>query len=199
MKDRETVWKPYKEFVEKLQEYSIFKSAPDEDNGTVQLAIRANQSPDDLMRVDSYKEGYFSAYWDSAITLVEFFNHAESYFRDQESLMTAEKPLTLGIFTAHREPQMFGFDRPLVLSDFTQAGAFVGDNGNPLTVVRLETPIGDLVWEADEKTVGIIVDADIAVSNLTVNAIVKLVHQTQPLLTNAVVSRVLSLLPYSEK
>ena len=185
-----------KNFVERLENYLIFRSEPDEADGTVQFAIKTNQSADDFMQVDSYKEGYFSARWDSTITLEEFLKHAELFFKDQEHLMKGSEDQRVGIFTSFKKPQIFEFERPLLFSDFEQIGAFLGNATNPLGMVRLESPAGALLYESDEQIVSVLVDFDNKKPNSVIDAVSRFAQRTQPNLKEAVVSRVLNLLPY---
>ena len=108
-----SVWVPPKTLVEDFSGYKIFKSEPlqsmrETANGTVQLAIVHPTIHGDLLRADSYSEGYFAATWLSNVQLSQFLDSAEKYFQEFEDQFKGEVHGTMGVFSSWREPDFLG-------------------------------------------------------------------------------------------
>jgi len=179
-----------------FQGYILLRSAPQESNSAVQFTVRGKGTEEDLMRVESHQEGYFNAVWWSKRSLGEFLEAAETYFQDFNHLFTEETSGQFGIFTRFREREFYEFGRPLALAALQEGDVFLGDQTHPLVLFRIDTPAGDLTLEPEDQRQGLIKVFDSSTDDQTIEAIGKLVSQTQELLTPEVVTRVLNGLPY---
>jgi hypothetical protein len=190
-------WIPPKTLLEDIRGFKIFKSAPVESpNGTIQLAVAHPTIHGDMLRADSYKEGYFAATWLSKIKLPEFLDASEKYFQEFEDQFKGEVHGTMGVFTSWRDPEFWEFGRPVRMGDFEKNGVFVGNNDHPLGLLRFDTPPGDICYEPEDETVGIIAYLDQGKEQPVVEAVSRLVTRTQSQLPEDVVTRTLGLLPY---
>lgn len=155
-------WTPDKKPVIKVGDFTLLRSDSTEGIlGTVQFALR-RPSDEDIMRVDSYREGYFSAYWDSDISFADFLLSAESYLSNYNAEIPANDDVvgTVGIFRPWKKPFLAEFTRPLVTEDFTESGESLLDNQEHPGFIRIETEVGDLLYDGKEKIIGIIAYLD---------------------------------------
>lgn len=189
-----SIFAPPKRIRAQVDEFEVLESQPsDSVHETIQLAIRHPSIAGDLLRVDSYKAGYFSSYWLSDIDPGTFLRLSEAYFTELEGRFTAESELTLTLCASWLDPpELYAISRPLTLRDFKDVDRAIDDPVKGFSVVRLDTPAGDVCYEPQEKRLGLIAEPDDAL----VIAAAKLVNSTQPLITEEAVRRTLSLLPY---
>lgn len=191
------VWVPPKTLVEEFLGFKIFKSAPSEDSDAcIQFSIVHPEISGDMLRAESSNDGLASAYWLSEVQLPEFLDAAERYFQEFEHEFSKDSYTRLGVFTSWGEPEFYDFDRPLIMEDFEKEGAFLGDKNHPLGLLRIDTPPGDVTFEPDNKTVGILAYLDLGKEQPTIDAVARFVTRTQILLPEKVVARTIELLPY---
>jgi len=190
-------WIPPKTLAEEFKGFKIFKSSPTESpSGTIQLAIVHPNIDGEMFRVDSYREGYFGADWLSTVELPEFLSTAERYFQEFEDQFSGEVHGTMGVFTYWRSPEFWEFGRPLAMDDFGKEDAFIGDENHQLSLLRLDTPPGDLCYQPEDEKVGILAYLDQGAERHIIEAVARLVTRTQSLLPEDVVTRTIELLPY---
>lgn len=179
-----------------FQGYTLLRSAPEKStDDTIQFRVRKNTKKD-LMRVDNYKEGYFAAVWQSTITLEEFLESAEAYFRNLDHLFAGKTLCNFRIFTSFRDSEAYEFGRPLTLNELQTNGVFLGNEEHSLGLFRINTPAGDLILEPEDRQVSLIKYLEPAAHDQVIQAAGKFVSQTQELLTPDVVAKVLNDLPY---
>lgn len=190
-------WVPPKTLLEVIRGYKIFKSAPVENpNRTIQLAVAHPTIHGDMLRADSYTEGYFAATWLSKVQLPEFLDASEQYFQEFEDQFEGESHGKMGIFTSWREPELWEFSRPVRMEDLERDGVFTGNNEHPLGLLRLDTPPGDICYEPEDEAIGIIAYLDQGKEQPIIDAVSRLVTRTQSQLPEDVVARAIGLLPY---
>ncbi len=188
-------WIPHKTLVVEQEGFRVFKSDPaDSQNGTIQFAIRES-SGEDLIRIDSYQEGYFGASWPSGITFEQFLELSEEFlagYEDQLAL-TSEAP-RLGVFTAYRAPEFYEVTRPLLKKDFKEV--FLGDENHPLGLVRYDTDVADFCYMPGEREVGMIAWLNDTKTETLIQSATRFVVQTQGRLPEGIIAKTLNMLPY---
>ena len=190
-------WVPPKKLIDDIRGFKIFKSAPIESlDKTIQLAVVHPTIHGDMLRADSYKEGYFAATWLSKVKLPEFLDASEKYFAEFEDQFKGEVHGRMGVFTSWRDPEFWEFRRPVTVEDFKSSGVFIGNNDHPLGLLRFDTPPGDICFEPEDETVGIVVNLVEGMEQPVIDATSRLVTRTQSQLPEDVVIRTLGLLPY---
>lgn len=190
-------WVSLKASVEEFGNFRILKSDPAESaSNIIQFSIEHLDVQGDLFRVDSYKEGYFAAVWLSTVTLQKFLDAAKGYFQEFEHKFSGEIHGTFDVLTSFREPEIFDFWGPITAEDFEREGIFLGDETHELTLLRINTPPGDLCYKPEDEKVDIIVDLDRGDEQPVIEAVARFVTKTQSFLTEAVIKRVLEILPY---
>lgn len=196
---RGEAWTPEKKFVRAVGDFTLFRSDPTEStSGTVQFALR-RLSCEDIMRVDSYKEGYFSAYWDSDISFANFLLSVESYLSNYNTeIPTNDVAGTVGIFRPWKEPFMAAFTRPLVVDDFKENGESLLDTQEHPGFIRIETEVGDLLYKGERKTVGIIAYLDEEQQEKIIKTITDFIKNTQPEIPESAIGMILRTLPYKK-
>lgn len=83
--------------------------------------------------------------------------------------------------------------------DFEREGVFLGNEEHQLGLVRIDSPVGDFCYEPNEQRVGMIVWADPTKMGNLIHSAAKFISQTQELLPEELVAKVLNMLPYKKK
>lgn len=187
-------WIPEKHLLENVRSFSIYKSDPSEpQSGTIQYAVRLIEQ--DLMRIDSYREGYFAVNLESrSLGTAEFLQAVENHFAElKETLISSDEELTIGIFAPFKDPEVFSFERPLSEMDLNQSQIVkdVGLNGTSL--LRIESPVGTFCHQQKDGGIGFISPIKFTDQEALRNAIMKFILQMQPVLPEDVISRVLEI------
>jgi hypothetical protein len=115
------------------------------------IDLRLERGGRDLLRIESYAEGYFAAYWPVSDDLERFLGSAESYFTefepeqnpdtDYRATLIGNGGINSGVFEV-------GFTRPLIIEDFSSEELPEEIRGiNNIRLLRLDSIYGDLIFD----------------------------------------------------
>lgn len=199
-------WQPRKRIAVRKNAFVILQSsAADRENGTIQLSIQRCPFRDDVLRVDSYQEGYFSAFWHSDATRDQFLDEVEKFLNKfeptpiptvQPSLQEGDEKYRIGFFRKGIEPAFYSFTRPLTETDLDGEQPMEDETHPLLGLVRLDTPYGDFCYEPQARRLAVIKIIDPTNRDSVVAATTEFVVNTQGSLTPEIVVATLTKLPY---
>jgi hypothetical protein len=190
--------------LEKPDHYTISQSHPAQSqHETVQFSVKREGYNEDIMRVDSYKEGYYSAFWHSSATISQFLTAAEEFLSHTDnSDKKAPSPAnfddehTVQIFTLDEDHTDWSYTRPLTEQDLRESAAIPNDPQN-LYLLRVNSPKASFCYEAAQKVIGVIAVPEQDTQSKIMQATASFAHKTQPALSEELVTSVLNRLPYN--
>ncbi len=196
-------WIPEKTLLKSDNKYEIYSSGPSiEFSDTVQFTIRKRDAHGDLLRMDSYKKGYFGANWASSISLLTFLESSETFMdrfllkEDNELSDSPDHKYVVAIFSKTNDPAFYNFNRPILESDFEDEDVSSLENIN---LIRVESPIAAFTWEPITKCVGIVAWVNKDSITQIAESTGRFVNETQPELSEKVIIETINLLPYMQK
>lgn len=198
-------WRPSKLMIGKNHlGFTILRSLPDSSTlGAIQFSVRRQGFGDDILRADSYIEGYFAVSWHTDVNLAFFLTAAENFLTEFESAPSNPIPddqldesHTLTVLKSNSNDEIYAFGRPLTEKELLQHGVFTEETRPLVNLVRLDTPYAAFFYQGNEKRVGIIATINDKNKDKLIQTTATLVNHTQPVLTPAIVTNVLNRLPY---
>lgn len=157
------------------------------------------------MRVDNYKEGFFSAYWHSSSSLSGFLEGVEEFLSQvdivTEKTPTSESPddryFTQLFIKGEGELKEWNYLRPLTEQDLKESGVITDDILPRVGLIRVNSPWADFCYEPINKRIGVIAETEIDTLTKVMQATATFVQRTQPVLSQDIVLNVLGRLPYN--
>jgi hypothetical protein len=184
----------------RIGKYDLLKSTLSDDRSlkdTVQFAVQ-EISGEDLLRADSYREGYFAAYWPSSVLLDPFLNHVDQFLTIfKAEIAAARQSVPVRVHERFREPAHAYLTPPLA-SAVRRHGLPMDGTEQGLALLRFDTPIADFCFEPHDQRVSIIAAWVQPLVPRLIAATAEFAHQTQPRLSPEVVRAVLDDLPYKD-
>lgn len=167
--------------------------------GLVQLHLRKTNDTEDTLLVESYQEGFFVATWKTPGRIDDFLSAADGYFSEFEPTPDPEK--THHAILIPREgtsETVFEADytRPLTLDDLKDATLPTGGDISKIGLLRLNDPMGDLIYETLGDLSGVIATSEENSIGGVRAAVSNFVNRTQPQIPTELVGKTLGFLPH---
>lgn len=149
-------WVPNKQLIEEINRFGVFRSDPKESpSGNIQYAVRSAE--EDLIRIDSYSDGFFAVNWKSETSLNDFLQAVEGYFAQfEKTLAFPERELTLGVFAPFHEPEFFTFERPLLVADLDESEITKSIGLEGISLLRIDSDTGSFTYEPSDGALGFV-------------------------------------------
>lgn len=197
-------WKPGKLAFLRKGDFTISRSLPDTRFlGAVQFSIRRRPYKDDVVRIDSYKEGYFAANWHSEVILGQFLDETEKFLVQMENnaakINEGEvEENTIGFFVKNLQPSFYVLERPLIEEAIRRENLLDEADFPRFGLLRMDTPLATICFEPAAKIIGVMAWNRIQSQEATANSVGRFIESTQPVISKDIISYVLNRLPYTQ-